>query len=98
MSGGYSHKTIILQIYLWLSNQLIQYHQEAKTHILGSNFDNMSMEAFALMINARKVYFAINLQPQIIHFFHEYSINFFKSSSDGFNMFSTFGLGAMEAL
>jgi hypothetical protein len=35
MSGGYPHKTIILQIYLWLSNQLIQYHQEAKKPHVG---------------------------------------------------------------
>jgi hypothetical protein len=58
--------------------QLIQYHQEAKKHILGSNFGKISIEAFALMINARKGFFAINLQLQIIHFFHKYSINFFQ--------------------
>ncbi len=90
MSGGYPHKTIILQIYLKLSNQLIQYHQEAKKYILGLNFGNITIEAFALMINAKQVFFAIDLQPQIIHFFHKYSIIFFKSSSDGFNTFSTF--------
>jgi hypothetical protein len=58
MSGGYPHKTIILQIYLWLSNQLIQYHQEGKKHILGWNFGNISIEAFALMINARLFFYS----------------------------------------
>ena len=78
MSGGYPHKTITLQIYLWLSNQLIQYHQEAKTHLLGLNFGNISIEAFALTINARKGLITINLQLQVIHFFHKYPINFFQ--------------------
>ncbi len=78
MNGGYPHKTIILQIYLWLSNQLIQYHQVAKNHLLGLNFGNISIEAFALTINARKGFFTINLQPQLIHFFHNPPINFFE--------------------
>jgi len=78
MSGGYPHKTIILQIYLWLSNQLIQYHQEAKKHILGLNFGNISIEAFALTINARKGLFTINLQPQVIYFIHDFPINYFQ--------------------
>ncbi len=73
MSGEYSHKTIILQIYLWLSNQLIQYHQEAKKPHFGLElWPYISIEAFALMINARKGVFAIDLQPQIIHSFHKY--------------------------
>jgi hypothetical protein len=63
---------------LWLSNQLIQYHQEAKKHILGLNFSNISIEAFALRINARKGFFTINLLPQFIHFFHNSPINFFQ--------------------
>jgi hypothetical protein len=75
MSGGYPHKTKILQ---WLSNQLIQYHQEAKKHIFGLNFGNISIEAFALAINAREGFFTINLQPQVIHFFHNSLINFFQ--------------------
>jgi hypothetical protein len=37
-----------------LSNQLIQYHQEAKNNILGLNFGNNSIDGFALMINCRK--------------------------------------------
>ena len=78
MSGGYPHKTIILQIYLWLSNQLIQYHREAKKHLLGLNFGNISIEAFALMINARNGFFTLNLQPQVILFFHNSLINFFQ--------------------
>ena len=78
MSGGYPHKTIILQIYLWLSNQLIQYHQEEKKHILGWNFGSISIEAFALTINARNGLLTLNLQPQVIHFFHNSLINFFQ--------------------
>jgi hypothetical protein len=36
MSGEYPHKTRILQMKnLQLSNQLIQYHQEAKKHHFG---------------------------------------------------------------
>jgi hypothetical protein len=55
MSGEYPHKTIILQIKsLLLSNQVIQYHQEAKNNILGLNFGNISIDGFALMINSRK--------------------------------------------
>jgi hypothetical protein len=57
MSDGYPHKPIILEIYLWLSNQLIQYHQEGKKHILGWNFGNISIEAFALRTNARNGFF-----------------------------------------
>ncbi len=98
MSGGYPHKTIILQIYLWLSNQLIQYHQEAKNPHLGLNFGSISIEAFALTINAIKVFFTINLQLQFIHFFHNSPINISNYSFDGFKSLSTFGLGAMLAL
>ncbi len=78
MSGGYPHKTIILQIHLWFSNQLIQYHQEEKNHILGWNFGNISIEAIALTINARNGFFTLNLQLQVIHFFHNSQINVFQ--------------------
>jgi hypothetical protein len=61
-----------------LSNQPIQYHQEGKKHILGFNFGNISIEAFALTTNARKGFFAIDLQLQVIHFFHNSPLNFFQ--------------------
>jgi hypothetical protein len=54
------------------------HHQEAKKNTLGLNFDNITIEAFALMINARKGFFTINLQPQVIHFFHKSPINLFQ--------------------
>jgi hypothetical protein len=76
MSDGYPHKTIILKIYLWLSNQLIQYHQEEKNHILGWNFGNIRIKGFAITINARNGFLANDLQPQIIHLLHKYPLNF----------------------
>ncbi len=36
------------------------------------------IEAFALRINARKGFFTINLQPQVIHLIHNFPINYFQ--------------------
>ncbi len=98
MSGGYPHTTIILQIYLYLSNQLIQYHQEAKKHILGLNFGNISIEAFALTINARKDFFLTICNLKLFTSFIIPPFTFSNCSFDGFKSFSTFQLGAMQAL